>query len=142
MKKAREYVMIIAGIVLLAIGLVLLKAVEEPQGILLTLPYICVGIGSGCFGCGMGNLINKKTLEKHPELRKQKEIEEKDERNVAVANAAKAKAYDVMQFMFGALMVSFALMNVELKVILLMVATYLFAVGCGIYYRIKYDKKM
>jgi 4-hydroxybenzoate polyprenyltransferase len=70
------------------------------------------------------------------------EIERKDERNIAISNRSKAKAYDLMIFVFGALMLSFALMGVDLVLILLLVFAYLFVVGYGIFYRIKYDKEM
>ena len=70
------------------------------------------------------------------------EIEQKDERNIAIQSQAKAKAYDLMIFVFGALMICLALMNVDMLVILILVTSYLFVVGYGIYYRIKYDKEM
>lgn len=142
MKKYQDYVMIGVGLVLLVGGLVLLKAVAEPQGILLTLPYVCVGLGCGLFGGGMGNWIGRRTLQNHPEIRKQKEIEERDERNRTIANQAKARAYDMMIFVFGALMLSFALMNIELRATLLLVIAYLFVIGYGVYYRCRLEKEM
>ena len=48
----------------------------------------------------------------------------------------------MMIYVFGALMISFALMEVDMVVILLLVFAYLFVVAYGIYYRYKYDKKM
>lgn len=59
-----------------------------------------------------------------------------------IANCAKAKAYEMMVYVFGALMISFALMRVDMIVILLLVFAYLFVVAYGIYYRVKYDKEM
>ncbi len=142
MKKFQDYVMIVVGLVLLVVGLVSLKVVEEPQGFMMTMPYICVGLGCGLFGGGMGNWLGKKALQNHPELRKQKEIEEKDERNRILASQAKARAYDMMVFVFGALMLSFALMDIELRAILLLVVAYLSVIGCGVYYRCRLDKEM
>ena len=109
---------------------------------MLTLPYVCVGLGCGIFGHGMGNFISSRTLKNHPDERKQLEIEQKDERNIAIANRAKAKAYDIMTFIFGALMISFALMGIELAAVLLLVFAYLLVHGFGIYYRLKYEKEM
>ena len=77
-----------------------------------------------------------------PEIQKQIEIDQRDERNVQIANRAKGKAYDAMIFIFGALLVSFALMNTDLFVILSLVAVYLCVVGISIYYRVKFDKEM
>ena len=78
----------------------------------------------------------------NPNFKKQMEIEQKDERNIAIKNIAKAKAYDMMIFVFGVLMISLALMNVDMRVILMLVASYLFVVGYSVYCRIKFDKKM
>ena len=55
----------------------------------------------------------------NPDVKKQMEIEQKDERNIAIKNSAKAKAYDMMIFVFGALMISLTLMNIDMMVILM-----------------------
>ena len=70
------------------------------------------------------------------------EIEKRDERNVAVSSRAKAKAYDVMTFVFGALMVAFALMNVGLVPIVMLVSAYLFVEITAIWYHAQYEKEM
>ena len=48
----------------------------------------------------------------------------------------------MMVFAFGALMLTFALMNIDLVTVLLLVSTYLFVIGYGAYYRFKYDREM
>lgn len=80
MKQARHS-WLIAGIgaALLAAGLVLLKLDSHPQGVMLALPYVCIGLGCGAFGCGLGDLIQGRAVRKHPQLQKQMEIEQKDE---------------------------------------------------------------
>ena len=132
----------ILGLLLFAAGLYLVKTVADPQGIMLTLPYVCIGIGSGLFGQGVAGVIERYVYKKYPKQQKQKEIEVNDERNREISTRAKAKAYDAMVFVFGALMISFALMNVEVAVVLLLVFAYLFVVGIGIYYRIKLEKEL
>ena len=141
-KKSLSITLSIVGILLAAGGFVILKTIDSPQGVMRVLPYLILGIGCGVFGHGMGDLFSSLTYQKHPDLAKQMEIERGDERNVAIANKAKAKAYDVMIFLFGALMVCFALMEVELTAILLLVFAYLFVVGLSIYYRCKFEKEM
>lgn len=141
-KKGMDYIITILGILLLGIGLFLIKANTDPQGIMKALPYLCVGLGCGTFGHGMGNIISRNSLRNSPTIQKQLEIDRKDERNIAITNSAKAKAYDMMIFIFGALMLSYALMNIDLVVILLLVFAYLFVIIYGIYYRVKYDKEM
>lgn len=140
--KKKNYVITVMGIILLLCGFYLLKGVQSPNEFLIKLPYICIGLGCGIFGHGMGNLIANKAISKDPEVQRQIEIEKNDERNIAISSRAKSKAYDIMTFVFGALMVSFALMGVEIISILLLVFAYLFVQGCAIYYRLKYDKEM
>ena len=142
MMKKKNCAAAILGAALLLCGFYLLKGVEASNEFLSILPYICIGVGSGIFGHGMGNLVANKAIGRDSDLQKQIEIEQNDERNIAISNRAKSKAYDIMTFVFGALMVSFALMGVEVIPILLLVAAYLFVHGCGIYYRIKFDREM
>lgn len=142
MKKTKNYIMTVLGIVLVLLGLYFIKSVDNPKEFLLALPYVCIGVGCGVFGYGMGNLVSDKAIQNYPDIKRQIEIEEKDERNIAISSRAKAKAYDIMTFVFGALMVSFALMGVDMIPILLFVFTYLFIQGYAIYYRCKYEKEM
>lgn len=132
----------IIGIALLAIGLVLIKIIDTPQGIMLPLPYICIGIGCGIFGHGIGSIISNKTMKNNPDVAKKIEIEEHDERNIAISNRAKAKTYDMMLFVFSALLIAFALMGGKITGILLLVLSYLFMIGYFIYYLNKFQKEM
>lgn len=140
-KSVTAYVLVVAGLILLAGSLYLIRTTPDPQGLLRTLPYVCIGLGSGMFGGGMGELIGRRALKNSPAA-KQMEINKNDERNVAISTRAKAKAYDMMVFVFGALMLAFALMETELTVVLLLVFAYLFTIGYGVYYRFKYDREM
>jgi len=143
MKSSKmDYISTAIGTILLVAGLYLVKTIVEPQGILKALPYVCVGIGCGIFGHGMGNILSRKTIMNSPEIRKQIEVDRNDERNIAIANRAKARAYDMMTFVFGALMLSFALMRVDMAALLLLVFAYLFVQFYGVYYRCKYDREM
>jgi Flp pilus assembly protein TadB len=62
--------------------------------------------------------------------------------NLTIANRAKAKTYDMMSFMFGALILSIALMGIDLLVVILMVFIHLFILVYNSYYRYKYNKEM
>lgn len=130
------------GFIILAVGAVLAKFTRDIQGIMQTLPYIFIGIGAGIFGQNLGSAFNIYAMKKAPQMAKQKEIEEKDERNVALRNKAKARAYDLMVMVFGALMMAFALMEVSFAVILAIVIAYLFIVFSNIYFISKYQKEM
>ena len=141
MKKA-DWVVTLIGVIMLGVGLYLVKTIANAQGVLLTLPYVLVGIGCGIFGYGMSNIESQKAISKDEHLQRQLQIEKNDERNIAIANKSKAKAYDLMTFMFGVLMLSFALMNIDMVAILLLVAAYLSVQIYGIYYRMKCEKEM
>lgn len=132
----------ILGLCLLAIALFLLKTITDPQGVMLALPYVCIGVGCGLFGQGMGNLISQRALRNDPELKKKLDIEQKDERNIAIMNQAKGKAFDAMTFVFSALMLCFALMGVDMIPLLLLVFAYLLVHVLALYYRFQLEKEM
>ncbi|MWC29176.1 DUF6442 family protein [Paenibacillus sp. MMS18-CY102] len=141
-KPSASYLITVAAVAMLAAGLYFIKTIEDPQGVLRALPYICVGLGSAMFGHGMGEIMNRYAMKHNSAAAKQLAIELKDERNQAIANQAKAKAYDMMVFVFGALITALALMGIDLTMLLLLVCAYMFIVGYGTYYRYKYYKEM
>ena len=61
---------------------------------------------------------------------------------MAIVSRAKAKAYDVMLYLFGALILALGLMKLPVAVILLLVSAYLFVCGSAVYYRLRYEKEM
>lgn len=138
----KDYIISAIGVVLLAVGLYLVKTFTDSQGFMLTFPYVCIGLGCGIFGHGMGNILSQKAIKNAPDIQRQINIEKYDERNITITNRAKAKAFDMMTFVFGAVMISFALMGIDMIAVLLLVFVYLFVQGYGIYYRCKYDKEM
>lgn len=142
MKNKVNYLLILLGVILAALGLTLIKTTVNPQGMLRALPYVCIGLGSGLFGHGMGEVLCDRALRGSPEIKRNLEIEQQDERNIAIANRAKGRAFDQMTFIFGALMVSFALMGVELAAVLLLVFAYLLVQGFALYYRFKFEREM
>lgn len=143
MRKTISYILFtILGIGMLASGVYFIKALEEPQGILRALPYICVGLGCVMFGQGIGKIVERFAAQNNSAAAKQLEIDKKDERNIAIANRAKAKAYDMMIHVFGALIFAIALMGTDLIVVLLLVFAFMFILGYSTYYRFTYYKEM
>lgn len=140
--KRKDVVMVVTGLVLLVAGVVLAVTIKEPEGIMRYLPFLCIGYGCGIFGGGMGSLSGRRILENNPEAKKQKEIAEKDERNLVIGYRAKAKAYDMMVFVFGALIISFVLMETGIVPVVMLVCAQLFVLGYGLYCRIKYENEM
>ena len=142
MKRAKNVWLSVLGFALIAAGIYLIKTVPDPQGIMRALPFLLVGFGCGIFGHGLGELLAKKAAAVDPETARRMEIDQADERNVMIGSLAKAKGYDMMTYVFGALMVAFALMNASWTVILPMVIAYLFVHGYAIYFRCKFEKEM
>lgn len=114
----------------------------DVDGILKALPYICVGLGSGLLGGNLGTAIKSRVALKNPQIAKQVEIEEKDERNCAISDRAKAKAYDLMLYSYSAILLAFVLMGIEMYVVLALVAVYLFIISANVYHLNKYHKEM
>lgn len=142
MKKTRNYLFTAAGIIIFISGLYLLKTADNPHPFLRALPFVCIGVGGGTFGSGVSNIITNKIYQKNPDIKKQKDINSQDERNILIASRAKAKAYDVVVFVLAVLILVFALMDVAMPPILLLVFTYLFVQVSAVYYRCKYEKEM
>jgi hypothetical protein len=129
------------GLAIFGAGVAMLLFAGE-TGIMKTLPYVLIGIGCGVFGGNTGTAISNSVMRKSPEAARKAEIEARDERNTAIRNRAKAKSYDLMIMVFGALLLALALMNADLYLILGFVAAYLFVIGTNVYYHVKYSKEM
>lgn len=144
MKQDRKDTLyIVAGALLLLVAALLLKlAPVQEQPLLRVLPFVCLGVGAGLLGQGVGQLLQRKALQGNPELARQQQIEVEDERNIQLAQRAKAKAFDLMIFVFGALLLAFALMQVDLTAILLLVGAYLLVQGYAVYCRVRLEKEM
>ena len=137
--KVKSTILTAVGLLVLIAGLLAVTLFDLGNQ---TAPYLCVGLGCGVFGQGLGELITRWSEKRNPETARKREIEENDERNIALRDRAQAKAYRIMIPVFGALFLAFGLMNVEIKVILLLVAAYLYICGCSVFYNVKYRKEM
>lgn len=136
--KAKYGIISLLGLAAVVAGFIL---VRMGAGIA-PLPYVLLGVGCGAFGWGAGELLKRRAVEGDPEIEKRLRIEQQDERNRTIADRAKARAYDAALYIFSALMLCFALMQVELAVILLLVGAYLLVVGISIYYYVKYNREL
>jgi ABC-type multidrug transport system fused ATPase/permease subunit len=141
-KVGRYFFLAAIGFIIFVVGLALIKLSQDADGILKTLPYICVGLGSGIFGGNIGTAFKNKAMLKNPQAARQVEIEQKDERNQAISNKSKARVYDLMIFVYAAVILAFALMQVNIYVTLILVAIYLFFIFANVYYFSKYNKEM
>ena len=141
-RKAKYICFTVGGIALVILGFVLIKGFDTSEGVMQVLPFYCIGIGCGAFGWGAGELLRARALRGNPELAFEMEIERTDERRIFIANAAKARAYDVMSVLFAALIICFGLMQVDLAVLLMLIAAFLFVEGVAIVQMVKLEKKL
>lgn len=122
------------GLLVAAAGAALLAVDKEADGWLRALPGVMTGVGCGIFGSNTGRLLTQLAARKNPQLARQQAILEKDERNISISNQAKAKAYDLMIWVFSALMLGLALSGVTWPAVCFVAASYLFVVGAHVYY--------
>ena len=142
-KKARGYYLLTTlGFILFVTGIVLVILFSESQGIMKTLPFLCLGVGSGTCGGSIGGVINYHKVKKNPSLAKQKEIDTKDERNIIISYKAKAMTYNFSLILFSALIMFLAIVQVELYITLVFVGVYLLMIFLHIYFISKYSKEM
>jgi len=130
------------GAIILASGAVLGKSTRNAEGIMQTLPYILIAIGAGIFGNNLSTAFNIHAIKKDPKLGKQNDITENDERNIVIRNKAKSKSYDFMVMAFGVLIIGFALMQIDMKIILAIIIVYILVILSNFCFTIKYHKEM
>ena len=75
MKKGIHVIVTIIGLILAAVGLGLIKTGNDAQGMMRALPYVCIGVGCGAFGHGLGEIIQRRALKNAQDIQKQMEIE-------------------------------------------------------------------
>ena len=90
----------------------------------------------------MDNLIKYFSTKNHEELERQIQIEKNDERNILIVEKSKAKAYDLMIYLFASLLIIFSLMGVDKLAIIMIVAIYLSIQIYALYWRSKFESKM
>ena len=91
-KKRLFQLLLAAGIVLLALALLLDGQVSDALG-----GMFC-GMGSGLLALSGSTLLNLRHEVKHPEMARRHDIEQRDERNVAIRNRAKAVSGEALQW--------------------------------------------
>ena len=91
-KKRLGGVLLIAGALLLALGLLLGDRVSDAMGGML------FGAGSGLAAMGISRLLTARYDARHPQQARRSEIEQRDERNVAIRRRAQAVAGEALQW--------------------------------------------
>lgn len=138
----KDWILVFFGVALVLTGFYLHKRIDSVNKTVLAIPYLFIGIGCGVFGHFMGNIIKYFSTKNNKELIRQLEIDKKDERNVLIAEKSKAKAYDLMTYLFAAMLIMFSLMGVDKLQIIILVAIYLSIQIYAVFWRSKFEKEM
>ena len=138
----KNVVYLVCSILILGLSGYLLYRYPEADGMLATLPFLLLGIGSGILGGNASILIRHNLMKKDPEASRRLKIEENDERNIAINQCSKAKAYDASTLIYGILMLYFALIGATLSLLLPLVGCYLLCMILRLYYLYQCQKKM
>ena len=138
----RNWLFVLLGIGLTIAGILMDKNSGTSNQVLATIPYLLIGLGCGIFGHFMGNIMKYFSTRNNEELERQIEIEKKDERNILIAEKSKAKAYDLMVYLFAGMLIMFSLMRVDKLQILIIVVIYLFLQVYALYWKYKLEGQM
>lgn len=137
----KDWILVFFGVALVLTDSIFTKELIVNKTVL-AIPYLFIGIGCGVFGHFMGNIIKYFSTKNNKELIRQLEIDKKDERNVLIAEKSKAKAYDLMTYLFAAMLIMFSLMGVDKLQIIILVAIYLSIQIYAVFWRSKFEKEM
>ena len=135
-KKSFYVVLLILGLIL--IGLHFFITADS----LKTVAGLVIGIGGGLCGLSLAKLYMLSYENKHPDYAKSQQIEEKDERSIAIRYRAKAKAADIAQWLIILFAAVLILLNAPLWMTLVLVIIYLFYSFGALYFMYKYNKEM
>lgn len=138
----KEWFLTFVGIGLVVVGFLLHKYSLSTDKMIVTIPYIFIGVGCGIFGHFMDNLIKYFSTKNHKELERQIQIDKNDERNILIVEKSKAKAYDLMIYLFTSILIILSLMGVDKLAIIMIVAVYLSIQIYALYWRSKFESKM
>lgn len=135
--KMLLYVLLaVAGIIIAIAGFVLKGASAE------NLSGILMGVGAGIFGGSAAMVISTAIEKKYPEVKRKKDIEVNDERNISVRNKAKAQTHNVMTQILYFVTAGLAIANVDMVIILSMVGAILLQTVLYIVFFNHYNKVM
>ena len=142
-KRGRTaFVLLIIGVILVIVSTIALFYLSNAQYSYTVVSYVVFGIGFGLVGDALGRLNSMRLEKKDPERMKIIRVERNDERNIAIDEKARAKAFSFMTYLYAVVLVVLAVMRVDLKSLLIMVAAYLLVVMYSLFVKFKLYKEM
>ena len=136
-KKSLNIILLVLSVALIVFSFICLR-----EDALKRLNGVCIGIGTGLIGLSIANLTMLNWYKKHPEEKKQSEIDFKDERNEIIRNRAKAKCSDVIKWVIMAVVWITIFTDSHLWLTLTLVGIFIFKDIFELYLINKYNKEM
>ena len=136
------YILLIIGLMLVIVSAISFYFFSSERFAYTVVSYAIFGGGFGLLGDGIGRLNAARLEKKDPERMKIINIEKNDERNIAIDEKARAKAYTLSIYLFSAVLVILAIMRVELKALLIVLCADLIVMIYSLYIRLKLYKEM
>ncbi len=131
------------AILLLALALALLAAAFLLHGVLpKAVGGVLIGCGGGLLGAAVSMLAHARLQARHPELKRQEDIEVNDERNRLIRWRAQALAGSVTQWLVLALAYVMILLDLPLWLTLVTVLIYMSHTVLWLAISGKYQKEM
>ncbi len=131
------------SILLMALALALLAAALLLHGVVpKAVSGVLIGCGSGLLGAAVSMLAHARLQARHPELKRQEDIEANDERNRLIRWRAQALAGSVTQWLVLAL--AYVMILLDLPLWLTLVTVLIYACHTAIWLALsgKYQKEM
>lgn len=139
MKKQQKNLYItlfVLGVILLVSGFLIIS--EDYSNI----SGLCIGIGIGLMAMSFSNLVINNYYQKRPVLKRQNEINSKDERNTTITNRAKAKAFDWTIRLLIAFPFLLIFFKSPLWMIFSVIGIYLLGFSIQVFYTIRFNNEM
>ncbi len=136
-KKWLHIALLILGAALLAFSFICLKEDASRK-----LNGACIGIGAGLIGLSFANLTILGWFQRHPDGKRQAEIDSKDERNQSIRYKAKAKSSDVIKWIIMAFAWITIFTDLPLWITLTLIGIFVFKEIFELFLMNRYNKEM
>lgn len=118
-KQSIYYAFLFAGLILLAVGLLLKFLNSTVEDVILSLTFIMIGLGAGLIGASLAKILVESMIKRDPVLAKQYEINEKDERNVRLREKAGYASWYMTLLMLALITFVFLVLDYKLPTYIL-----------------------
>ena len=141
MKKQFKCYIICLGIILLVSGFLLKFLFPVSDEILRALTFVLIGSGTGIIGAGAAKIIRQRILDKNPQIAKQYEINENDERNILIREKAGYATWYLTLFMLAIISLIFIILDYKVASFILIGVLLIHCISLFVYSHI-FSKKI